>query len=372
MSAKRIPEDDTPKTPTGYRSTRRASKALKQARKAERQHKALTGAKRTVKNVRNVGIVILQGLAGLVVLVLVFLLAALAINGVVRWNAKRSATKAGETTSVEARAKGNVLVIGADGEKAVGFLAMRVDERTNQVFGLAIPDGAFLDVPGQGFVRIGDVYDPGSDQIVSSISNYLTVPFTRYVVVPTAVYQKALTSRVVAPLATSATSSNMNDDDLAALGETLASVPKKNVAIVPLPTKPIKLGDQTYLEPQRDEVADLLKSWWGVDPDAAKQQTRAVVFNGSGVPGIAGVAAQQLIRAQIRVVDTQNADRFDYAETQIVVRRGDKATGEKVRKALGVGKVTVDPSDQDVTDVVVIVGKDYKPETDTKNQQKGE
>ncbi|HET6350837.1 MAG TPA: LytR C-terminal domain-containing protein [Coriobacteriia bacterium] len=371
MSARRAEDENVPQTPTGYRSTRRGSKALKQARKAERQHQMVTGAKRTVKTARNVGIIILQGIAGVVVVILVMLLAALAINGVARWNAKRVAADNTPAKVVEKRSKGNVLVIGADGEKAVGFLAMRVDEKTKQVFGIAIPDGAFLDVPGQGFVRIGDVYDPGSDEIVSSISNYLTVPFTRYVVVPTAVYQKALTTRSVAQFASAATASNMNDSDVQALGNSLRAVPKKNVAIVPLPTKPIKLGDQTYLEPQKNEVADLLKSWWGVDPNAAKAQIRVVVFNGSGKPGIAGEAAQELIRAQIRVVDTQNADRFDYAETKIVVRRGDASVGEKVRKALGVGKVVLDPSDENVTDVVVVVGKDYEPPKDSKNQQKG-
>jgi len=139
----------------------------------------------------------------------------------------------------------------------------------------------------------------------------------------------------------------------------------------PCAARHVAAGRRTRRGAGPDEVADLLKSWWGVDPNAAKSQIRVVVFNGSGKPGIAGEAAQELIRAQIRVVDTQNADRFDYAETKIVVRRGDAAVGEKVRKALGVGKVVLDPSDENVTDVVVVVGKDYQPPKDTKNEQKG-
>jgi hypothetical protein len=128
-----------------------------------------------------------------------------------------------------------------------------------------------------------------------------------------------------------------------------------------MPVKPIKLGDQTYFEPQKNEVADLLKSWWGVDPSQASVATRVVVYNGAGAPGIAGEAAQELIRAGLKVIDTQNADSFDYATTKIVVRRGDADRGEEVRKVLGVGDVSVEPSTQNVTDVIVIVGKDYTP-----------
>jgi hypothetical protein len=64
------------------------------------------------------------------------------------------------------------------------------------------------------------------------------------------------------------------------------------------------------------------------------------------------------------VVDTKNADNFDYATTKIVVRNGEAARGEEVRAALGVGEVTVEPSSAEMADVVVIIGKDYKPPVD--------
>ncbi len=44
-------------------------------------------------------------------------------------------------------------MIGEENDKAVGFLAMRVDAAGKQVFGIAIPDGAFIEVPGQGFEK---------------------------------------------------------------------------------------------------------------------------------------------------------------------------------------------------------------------------
>ena len=91
-----------------------------------------------------------------------------------------------------------------------------------------------------------------------------------------------------------------------------------------------------------------------------------IVFNGAGVPGIAGIAAQQLIRSGVRVVDTKNADRFNYAKTMIIVQRGPDSAGPEVKKILGVGEIIKKPAEQDVADVLVIIGKDYKPPTGAK------
>lgn len=54
-----------------------------------------------------------------------------------------------------------------------------------------------------------------------------------------------------------------------------------------------------------------------------------------------------------------------------MVAHGDRSVGESVRKVLGVGKVTLDLSGTTVTDVVVIIGKDYVPPTgeDSKGEE---
>jgi len=350
-----------PETPTGYRATRRGSKALKTAKRAERQHKVMTQVDGFGRTVRNVLYAIAWTIAAIVLTVIVVLLAATAINTVARWNAQRLAQHATSPKEQARRAKDNLLVIGVDGAKATGFLAVRVDRKGDQVFGIAIPDGAFIDVPGQGFDRIGDAYPSGVDPILTAISNYLTVPFRNYLIVPTAAYKEALTSQSVAGLVSAASASNIESDTLVDLNNDLGRIPQKNVALVPMPVKPIKLGDQTYFEPQRAEIADLLKSWWGVDATDEQNVTRVIVYNGSGTPGIAGIAAQQLIRAGYRVVDTKNADNFKYANTRIVVKRGDVKRGEPLKDVLGVGTVTAEPTSADVTDVIVIIGKDYRP-----------
>ena len=315
------------------------------------------------KSARNIGFVLAIGLAGLLLVVIAFLILAYAINGVVRWNAQRIAEKAGTAAGLDEKAKENLLIIGVEGEEAVGFLAMRVDRKGNQVFGIAIPDGAFLEVPGQGFERAGESFKAGPEVSLSMVSNYLTVPFRSYLVVPAETYRTVLKNQSVAGITESATASDLNETEKAALAKILADMPQKNTALVPLPVKPIKLGDQTYFEPQRAQVADLLKSWWGVDASQAAKVTRVIVYNGAGVPGIAGEAAQQLIRNGFRVVDTKNADSFDYKTTKVVVQDGPLKQGQEIVRVLGVGTAVSKPSDQDVADVIVIIGKDYKPPT---------
>ena len=134
-------------------------------------------------------------------------------------------------------------------------------------------------------------------------------------------------------------------------------------ALVSLPLKPIDLGGQTYYEPQRDRIADLLMQWWGVKVGAEDTSVRVIIYNGVGTPGVAGEAAQQLIASGMRVVDTKNADRFDYDTTLVVVQSGSAEQGEQVKAALGVGEIVDQPSEQDVADVVVIIGRDYVPPT---------
>lgn len=357
----RVPE--APGPVSGYRQSRRGSTAAKSAKKAERKYKVATAATRGWRGFKNFVLVILQGIALVVAVVLVLLLAANGVNTFARWNAKRIAEKSTIAGEQLASDKENIVVVGVEGERAVGYLALRVDQKRAQVFGIAIPDGAFVDIPGRGFDRIGEAYGSGTDVVLATISNYFTVTFNSYIVVPSATYRQAMTAQSVTGLTRAISDTNLTPTEVSALTKSMAAVEQKNVALVPMPVKPIKLGDQTYYEPEREEITDLLKTWWGVDASKGERMTRVIVYNGAGTPGIAGKAAQQLIRSGFRVVDTKNADKFGYKTTQIVVRRGDSKQGDAVMGALGVGTVKVDLSDADVTDVIVIIGKDYRPAT---------
>jgi hypothetical protein len=237
---------------------------------------------------------------------------------------------------------------------------VKVEGENEQIYGIAIPEGAFVEVPGQGFERIGDSYAAGEDVSLAAVSNFFGVPFHTYASLPAAAYQAALTDQSLADVMDDVTDTNLDEDQVERWDTVFETVPSENVALVPMPVKPINVGTQTYFEPQRAEVADLIEQWWGVSIGDSDDTVRVIVYNGSGVPGIAGVAARELIKDGFRVVDSRNADNFDYEVTQVVVQSGDEANGDAVLEVLGVGTVTMQPADQDVAEIIIIIGKDYE------------
>ena len=86
---------------------------------------------------------------------------------------------------------------------------------------------------------------------------------------------------------------------------------------------------------------------------------RVEVLNASNATGMARAATWRLRDQGIDVVyfGSDTADSLD--STQVLVRRGDVAAGEKVRRALGVGAVSVAPEPARLVDVTVRLGRDY-------------
>jgi len=361
---RRTAAPSAPEPSFGYRATKRSSKLGKRMRreaKSERikqqvEERVHTAGERTLEAFRMLGIV----LGGAVAVAVVVFLLANGVNATARWLARRDAERAASPEARAEQARGNLLIISADTTSGADFLAVRLDEENDQILGIAIPSGAFMEVPGQGYERVGDSFHAGPDVSLAAISNYLSVPFDRHVVVPSQVYQDAMTNQSLRDVMANLQSTDLTEDEQARITGFVEQVPGERTALVPLPVKPIDLGGQTFFEPQRDQIADLLLQWWDVRVGAEDQMVRVIIYNGVGTPGIAGAAAQQLITAGMRVVDTKNADRFDYDSTLIVVQDGDVSQGDAVRDALGTGEVVDQPSPQDVADVIVIIGKDYK------------
>lgn len=353
-----------PPPKAGWRASKRSSKLGKQVRREARNDQRRHRLNEGVRATRNGFIAALQVIGttlGIVVVILgVLALLTVGINAGARWLAKRDAREASTPEAQAEKARENLLIIGASDQSAE-FLAVRLDETDEQILGIAIPGGAFMEVPGQGFERVGDSFAAGAGVSLAAISNYLTVPFEHYVVVDAAVYQDALTNQSLRDVMSNIQDSDLSDSERERIAEFIGTIPGERTALVPLPVKPIDLGGQTYYEPQRDKIADLLLQWWDVKLGAEDASVRVILYNGAGTPGIAGEAAQQLIAAGMRVVDTKNADRFDYDTTLIVVQDGNTDQGALVRQALGVGEIVEKPSEQDVADVIVIIGRDYEP-----------
>ncbi len=84
------------------------------------------------------------------------------------------------------------------------------------------------------------------------------------------------------------------------------------------------------------------------------------VLNGTGALGVAERVTEKLLPAGVQVKLTDNADRLNYPQTQIVYYDQRRATiAQRVRNALGVGTLVLSRRPIDVVDVTVIVGKDF-------------
>lgn len=344
-----------PVAPTS-RSARRAAPAQQGKHAAT---KPASAASRSGDGGRRAGMTALGVVGGIVAAAVLLWVVAVGVNQIARWYAASTADSVAQTRRSE-QAKENVLVIGLKDGRAIGFIAARTELKTRRIFGIAIPEGAFVEVPGQGFERIGDSYATGADTAKSAVSNYLAVPFDRYIAVSQETYQAALQNQSLHGITKDVQATDMNASDLQVFGGLVDAIPTKDVAIVPLPVKPIMVGTERFFQPQKQQVADLLKTWWGVDVKA-DDMVRVIVENGIGQPGVAGEAAKQLIAAGFSVVDTKNAPKFGYDKTLIVLYRGPASNAERVKKTLNAGEIRRASSAQNLTDIIVIVGKDYVP-----------
>jgi len=85
------------------------------------------------------------------------------------------------------------------------------------------------------------------------------------------------------------------------------------------------------------------------------------VLNASGRLGDARVGTRLLRRAGIDVVYFGNAGENGLDSTRIIVRRGSEKVGERVRAALGQGRVEIQLDSSKLLDVSVLLGADFSP-----------
>jgi hypothetical protein len=85
------------------------------------------------------------------------------------------------------------------------------------------------------------------------------------------------------------------------------------------------------------------------------------VLNGVGEPGIGQRVDERLEGLPLRIVRTENARSFDFAETQIIIYEETPAlvaVARQVQQALGVGTILVSRQPQSVVDLTIVVGAD--------------
>ncbi len=90
------------------------------------------------------------------------------------------------------------------------------------------------------------------------------------------------------------------------------------------------------------------------------------MLNASWIDGQARLGVRVLRQAGMDVVyfGTAPATAEPLDSTRILVRRGNAVVGERVRRALGVGKVVVQRDSTLLLDASVLLGRDFTPRLD--------
>jgi anionic cell wall polymer biosynthesis LytR-Cps2A-Psr (LCP) family protein len=132
-----------------------------------------------------------------------------------------------------------------------------------------------------------------------------------------------------------------------------------NVNYQTLPVEAVDAGSGGA-EVYRVREGDLDQLMGQLLPGVSPQRIRVQVLNGTGAIGASPRVTKKLVPAGARVVLSGNADSFAYAQTQIVFYdRSQQQAAERVRQALGTGRLVLSRQPLDVVDVTVVIGKDF-------------
>jgi hypothetical protein len=98
------------------------------------------------------------------------------------------------------------------------------------------------------------------------------------------------------------------------------------------------------------------------DLDSLRNRPTLKLLNGCGRPGLADRMQTPLRRAGFDVLDTDNADRFDYDRTVVRDRSAKPGAAEKLRDWLraeyGVGEIQADRVPVPEADLILVLGRD--------------
>lgn len=152
------------------------------------------------------------------------------------------------------------------------------------------------------------------------------------------------------------------DKEISGIWRTFASVGSK-LDIGILPVKEFKFESTVVHRVDQEALPAFVKKYvkTGSTKTTAKRY-KVEILNGNGVPGIGESVAGRLDMEMFQVVNSANADNFEHPDTVILAYKDDPDTvhaAELVKNALEVGRIEFRPRTQDISDLTIIVGKDY-------------
>jgi len=246
-------------------------------------------------------------------------------------------------------------------ENAAGLALIIIGKEKDKIAGWSIPKSTFVVIPGRGYEKIGMSLELGTSTTVATVQNFLGVEVDHFARLSMDDYEETVSKMKLESALESAEQVSLNRDEYARFSRRFDMVQPRDVNLIPLPVKPLVVGRETYLRPDDEEIDRLFDLIWDISEKDRKDEPRIIVLNGSGIPGAGGDAAERLIKINCRVVETENANNFDYDKTQIIIYRDSDELAEKIRKTLKAGVILHKDMPQDLADVTVVIGKDYQP-----------
>lgn len=131
---------------------------------------------------------------------------------------------------------------------------------------------------------------------------------------------------------------------------------------VVLPVKEFKFEKTVVHRIDQPALDKFVKAYVKSDEEMTGKRVKIEVLNGCGVPGIGEKVSSKIDLSRYQIVNSANADTFDHPETLIIIYSDSKQIIEaanELRDELEVGKVESHPQSQSMSDISVVVGKDY-------------
>ncbi len=255
------------------------------------------------------------------------------------------------------------LVIGSEKKEKIkercnGLIIALYNPTSQEINSFYIPPELILETGSFGIDRVESVLTGGVPLAILSVRNLLGIKIDHYFKIPAKKLEAIIASSEFSPIKDSI-QSDLTLRERKAFVAKLSRVKLENSKLLSLPSQEVRIGDERFYQPDRDEIERLVVLYWGREFSVISQAPKVIILNGCGQPGIGAKAAEKLINAGFRVMDVKNANSFDYQNTIISAGVEKQKLAEEVNELLGVGLVKLEEGGGTVVDLTLILGWDF-------------
>lgn len=224
-----------------------------------------------------------------------------------------------------------------------------IDRKSGSMVVILIEETFFIPILGFGVIDAKSLSVNFSEEFFASIANFFEFPLKGpYRVRPESLDPMTLRQ---SPNSLISDIKNLNNINLSKNSYI------KSSEVVPSPTRLSQVGKKTVVvvdTARLNEAAEIMFS-----DSFAKKTTKGsiIILNGSGYPAAGSKVAALLVRKGFVVKTVRNAERFDCLITEI--RSSNQKLASEIQKLLGYGEVKTSKNPIKVSDVLIIVGRDF-------------